>query len=317
MPKVSVIVPVYNSANFLSRCIDSILSQTYKCLELLLIDDGSSDGSGEICDEYAKHDARIKVFHKKNSGTGPSRQFGYEHSTGDYVAFVDNDDYIAVNMYEVMLKAMDACGADVCACQFNHLLVGGSQEWNKNDINPNIYGVHNSIEFARYLYDGGYSNGVVCSIWNKLFKKKLLEGCTMRNGRGEEEEVNDYVNRQGCKVVVIEDVFYFWCENVTSVSHKVFGSNNYCFLEVLEQRSRWFDNDDFVKNKTLRLYCDLYVEYFYQAKKENVVIPVNRKVFFMKAYKRLIKSQSCDSKFYVRLLIFLISPSAYRIMTGI
>ena len=103
---ISVIIPVYNSAPFLPRCINSVLKQTYRYIEVLLIDDGSSDESGDICEYYATIDSRIKVFHKKNSGTGHTRQFGLEHSRGDFVAFVDNDDYIKPEMYEVMLNAL-------------------------------------------------------------------------------------------------------------------------------------------------------------------------------------------------------------------
>lgn len=310
-PLISIIVPVYNSSRFLSRCIDSIVSQTYRQLEILLIDDGSSDDSGDICDKYAKRDERIKVFHNQNAGTGPTRQFGYEHSTGELVAFVDNDDYITPNMYEVMLKALLENNADVCACQFNYVHIDGTLSWTQENVNPAIYGVHNSIEFSHFLYDGGISNGVVCSIWNKLFKSDVLRGVKMRNGRGEEEEVNDYVNKKGCKVIVIEDQFYFWCENVASVTHKAFNPKNYCFLEVLEQRAKWFDMDEFVKNETLRLYCNLFVEYFYKAKKEGVIIPSERTAFFQSAYRLLFRSKYCDSKFYARMLLFSAVPSLY------
>lgn len=94
-PKISVIVPVYNAEKYLQCCVDSILAQTFTDFELLLIDDGSRDRSGEICDEYARKDVRVKVFHKENGGASAARNLGLDHANGYYVAFVDSDDYLS------------------------------------------------------------------------------------------------------------------------------------------------------------------------------------------------------------------------------
>lgn len=93
--KISVIVPVYNVEKYLSRCIDSIISQTFSDFELILVDDGSTDSSGKICDEYGKKDGRVKVIHKKNGGQSSARNAGIENSTGEYISFVDSDDWIS------------------------------------------------------------------------------------------------------------------------------------------------------------------------------------------------------------------------------
>jgi len=103
MPKVSVVIPVYNVENYLPRCIDSVLKQTYSDFELILVDDGSPDNSGEICDAYAKKDSRVRVIHKKNAGVSAARNTGIEASQGDYIMFVDSDDYIDASMLEAML----------------------------------------------------------------------------------------------------------------------------------------------------------------------------------------------------------------------
>lgn len=114
--KVSVIVPVYNMEKYLSRCVDSILAQTYSNLEVILVDDGSKDSSPAICDKYAERDSRVKVVHKANGGPGSARNLGIEESTGDYIAFVDSDDTIKNNMYERMLKlVIDNCADMVCS----------------------------------------------------------------------------------------------------------------------------------------------------------------------------------------------------------
>lgn len=103
-PKISVIVPIYNIGQYLSRCIDSILVQTFTNFELLLIDDGSTDNSGRICDDYAKKDNRIRVFHKKNGGVALARQLGIENAIGEYSIHADGDDWVEANMLENMYK---------------------------------------------------------------------------------------------------------------------------------------------------------------------------------------------------------------------
>lgn len=106
MPKISVIVPVYNTEKYLHRCVDSILAQTYTDFELLLIDDGSTDGSGAICDELAQKDSRVRVFHQENGGVTSARKLGVKKSRGDYIYFVDSDDSIYNNALDVIYACM-------------------------------------------------------------------------------------------------------------------------------------------------------------------------------------------------------------------
>lgn len=113
MPKISIIIPIYNSEKFLNKCIDSVLVQSEKDFELLLIDDGSTDKSGSVCDEYAKKDNRIRVIHKTNAGTASARNDALDIAKGDYIAFCDNDDYISPYFYETLLNALKETGADV------------------------------------------------------------------------------------------------------------------------------------------------------------------------------------------------------------
>lgn len=117
-PKISVIVPVYNVEQYLPRCIDSILAQTFTDFELLLIDDGSTDRSGKICDEYANKDGRVRVFHKENEGISTTREFGINNALGEYIQFVDSDDWIDPNMFEEMHKKATNTNADIVGCSF-------------------------------------------------------------------------------------------------------------------------------------------------------------------------------------------------------
>lgn len=118
MYKISVIIPVYKTENYIHRCVDSVLNQTYPNLEILLIDDGSPDHCPKICDEYAKKDGRVKVIHKSNSGVSVTRNAGLENASGDYITFVDSDDFIEPDMYNQMLTiaAKNNCGVVLCDC---------------------------------------------------------------------------------------------------------------------------------------------------------------------------------------------------------
>lgn len=129
MEKLSVIVPIYNAEKHLNRCIQSIINQTYTNIELLLIDDGSKDSSGEICDKYAASDERIRVFHKKNGGVSSARNVGLDNATGYYIAFVDSDDYLMPNAYEILIKNSTAN---------NQPIIGFSLGGGKNIIQQSI-----------------------------------------------------------------------------------------------------------------------------------------------------------------------------------
>ena len=113
---ISIIIPVYNVEKYLNKCLNSVIEQTYKNIEVILIDDGSTDNSGKICDEYAKNDIRIKIIHQQNGGVSTARNNGLEHATGKYITFVDSDDYIEKEMIETMAKKIMKKNADIVIC---------------------------------------------------------------------------------------------------------------------------------------------------------------------------------------------------------
>ena len=115
MPKISIIVPIYNVEKYLDKCVSSILNQTFTDFELLLVDDGSPDRCGEMCDEYAKKDSRVKVIHRKNGGLSAARNSGIDAACGKYIGFIDSDDYIEENMYEHLYDVITKYDADI-AC---------------------------------------------------------------------------------------------------------------------------------------------------------------------------------------------------------
>lgn len=165
---VSVIVPVYNTKELLNRCVRSILNQTYNELELLLVDDGSTDGSAELCDELAQVDHRIVVIHQENSGQGVARNSALDVIKGEYIYFVDSDDYIKENAIELMIATIEEYQSDLCICGIinDHIFI--KKECRKN---PGIKTFTKEELFVSYLTEP-YVRGV---LWNKLYKASLFK----------------------------------------------------------------------------------------------------------------------------------------------
>ena len=125
-PLITVIVPVYNVEKYLTRCVDSIINQTYKNLEIILVDDGSTDSSPAICDNYAKKDSRINVIHKQNNGASSARNAALDIASGDYIGFVDSDDYINRDMYASLFDSIVDSGSDMAICESEYVVNGVS-----------------------------------------------------------------------------------------------------------------------------------------------------------------------------------------------
>lgn len=175
MELVSVILPVYNGERYLKECIDSILASTYQNLEIILIDDGSTDRSGPICDEYAERDSRIKVIHQENRGLICARNCGLSVSNGTYIAFVDADDLVSPAFYEEMVSAIEAEHADLVACEYRH-----NKEDVVNRIAPSekkLVSVQTFEEQLAILTCAPSIRGITWTgpfVWNKLYRKEKI-----------------------------------------------------------------------------------------------------------------------------------------------
>lgn len=207
---VSVIVPVYKVEPFLRRCVDSLLSQTYQNLEIILVDDGSPDCCGQICDEYAAQDARVKVIHKENGGISSARNAGLEATTGDYITFVDSDDWIEPWAYEVLRKLIREHDADIAegAMRFyrpwkpERLFLEG-----KNTKKVTVYTNRQALE---ELYFGPqlFSNISVC-VPCKLYRSSLMKDLRFVEGtRCEDVEFTPRALYYAKKIVKYDDTFY-------------------------------------------------------------------------------------------------------------
>lgn len=223
---LTVIIPVYNTAPFLKKCIESIISQLYKNLEILMIDDGSADGSGQICDEYAKADRRIKVFHKENGGVVSARKMGVELATGELITFVDSDDWIEADMYQYLIKLYEEEHSDLVTSGMIYewedrtdILLDSVEEgnYNKEEIYSNV--------LPRMIYDyKAGRRGITASVSNKLFRasllKKVIPAIDNELTLGEDGAIMYCFAAQTNKITVTKGTFYHYVQHEGSAIRK-------------------------------------------------------------------------------------------------
>lgn len=211
--KISVIVAVYNSAKYLQKCIESIIGQTYKNLEIILVDDGSTDDSSMICDEYAAKDKRIVVIHQQNIGR--TRNRGLEICTGDYIGFIDGDDRIAEDMYELLYSVIRKYDADISVCgrfieDDEHGVYGTC-----NDDGKTI--VYNTEDALRKIIEDSSINSYV---WDKLYRKEIFENYRFENGHILEDIASMYkIFMRAEKIVACNIPKYYYLQRKDSVLH--------------------------------------------------------------------------------------------------
>lgn len=209
MDLISVIIPVYNAKKLLPECIKSVLAQTYHNLEIILIDDGSSDGSGPLCDEYSAKDSRIIVIHQQNEGVASARNKGLEIASGDYISFIDNDDFIHPEFYELLLRAIKESDYQLSMSLYK----------NTYDIEPSYQSPsYNTVEVAHdklrtMLFNVDASDIPYGYIWAKLYARDLLNGIQFKEIEGEDVDFCFNVGRKINKAIVVQEHLYFWYQH--------------------------------------------------------------------------------------------------------
>lgn len=238
--KISVIVPIYKVEDYLHRCVDSIINQTYANLEIILVDDGSPDNCPMICDEYAKKDSRIRVVHKKNGGLSDARNAGIDIATGEYIMFIDSDDFVDIEMMESMMKNMIDNNVDMVVCNIKY--VYEDREVVKYNQADRILDRYEAME--EYLKDG-----VVQAVaWNKLYKKSLINDMRYKVGKTNEDEFFTYkVVDKTDKIYYNSRPFYNYIQRDSSIMGKY-------SLKRLDGVEASYERLNFIKER----YPDLY-----------------------------------------------------------
>lgn len=213
---ISVIVPVYNMEQYLEQCLESIVKQTYSDLEILLINDGSNDKSGIICEQWAKQDRRIRVYHKENGGLSDARNMGLEYAKGEYLCFVDSDDYMEADMLEKLLDALENNAAEIAVCNFVYEYLNGQEcRHHESRISKNM--VMTGREFMILTQKEKGSFGVV--VWNKLFQKEIFQNIRFPKGKFHEDEfVFHQIMYSRKKICCIPTVGYHYVQRRYSIT---------------------------------------------------------------------------------------------------
>ena len=244
MDKISVIAPVYNVEPYIRKALDSIINQTYKNLEIILVDDGSPDNCGKICDEYALKDNRIKVLHIKNSGPAVARNAGLDIATGEFIGFIDADDFFEPDMYETLYNAITKTNAGLAVCNW---YIGTENNWKRYDFFPN-----KEILTSNEAFEAFYNNMYV---WNKLYRKEVVGNLRQIETYAQDVYYTLNTFKRIEKVVCINKCLCYYRMNPTSRQHtKKFKKNFLEFLKVSDMEMEYAQEQGLfdLKNKLYR-----------------------------------------------------------------
>ncbi len=253
---ISVIIAVYNINEYIARCVESVMAQTYGNLEIILVDDGSTDGSGQICDDYARRDQRIKVVHKQNGGLSDARNAGVAASTGAYIGYVDGDDYIDPEMYEALITALTAQQAQVAVCRFRQMGEGAENQDTTGETA--VF----SREEALEIYICGHPRyQIFPCVWSKLFAREVVQGIQFAVGKSSEDimyttEVFSRIER--CAYLDIPYYNYIVDRQGSIMNQKIGERRFACEIPI------WREQADFLKEQGMEELAKKSRYYFYR-----------------------------------------------------
>lgn len=311
---ISIVVPVYKVEKYLDDCIVSIINQTYRNIEIILVDDGSPDNCGEICDRYAKSDNRIQVIHKENGGLSDARNAGIDVASGKFIAFVDSDDYIEKEYIEYLYNAIKQNNVDIAQCGINKV----DEEKNLIEKIKQQEKVITPEEDMQDLYDRSKWENIVT--WNKLYLKSLFDDCRFPKGKIHEDEFTTYkLLFKTNKIAIIDNTLYNYRINPNSIMQRNYNVKRLHAIQAMQERLKFFEdsNNKELYNKTLitLLYVirDRYVNvraYMEDSKQLQKDL--------IKLYKETYKKEVNSKKFRItermKLKLFYMMPDVYYIL---
>lgn len=313
MDRISIVVPVYNVEKYISKCIESIIEQTYTNLEIILVDDGSTDISGKICDEYAIQDDRIKVIHKKNGGISDARNAGIIISNGKYIAFVDSDDYIDRCFIEKLYNACIDFNCDISICEFTR--VKGNNALVENDYETYTAQLYDKKQECKKM------NSVVSIVvWNKLYRKDLFDDIKFPVGRGNEDLATSYkLMYKANKVIIINSKLYYYRMRENSITRMEYSIHNLDELLAIEERNEFYleNKDEDLYKSSLGAYLERLASHYYCAKKylieNNLELELIQKIKV--TYYQLLKLSNHRFEVEIKYSIIRYFPIYYVIYT--
>ncbi len=303
---VSVIVPVYKVEKYINECVDSIINQTYKNIEIILVDDGSPDNCGKICDEYTQKDERIKVVHKENGGLSSARNCGIDVANGEYITFVDSDDYILDTMVEKMVNLFENHKADVVQVSFTR-----GKFVNKNE-ETTVFCNEECIN--NYALD----NLVRPEAWGKIFKSSLIKDNKFNENikYAEDLELGLSLYKKIDKIVVSNEELYYYRENPNGITSDSVNEGRLYEAEILHNALMKEIKDTKIYNCLLYRYircCFAILNRIVECKKYEHFKDFRNKI--ISEEKEIAKNEYLGKKYQIglRILKMISNPNLYRI----
>ena len=249
MAEVSMIVPVYQVEKYIAQCIESVLNQTFQDFELILVDDGSKDQSGTICDSYAAKDDRVVVIHTENKGAAAARNTGLDHASGRYIMFLDGDDYLAENMIARLYEVIEHSEYDVVVCDFLNLLPDEKDNFIVQLQEKTVSG-REVLECLK----NGKNYGVLTIVWNKIYKRKVVENLRFPAGKYFEDEFfSDQLYLNSDQIHVISDVLCYHRVLATSTMNTQRTENYLDLLDALQERIKIYLKYGYSQDETYKV----------------------------------------------------------------
>ncbi|WP_160689425.1 glycosyltransferase [Clostridium sp. C2-6-12] len=312
---ISIIVPVYNVEKYLPQCINSLINQTFKNLEIILVDDGSLDTSGEICDEFSKIDNRIIVIHKENNGLSSARNAGLEIAKGDYIGFVDSDDWLDENMYEILFKLIKDNDSDISCCKF---FKAADSDEKIPIINNEIIQSFTNIEGLNNFYTDLYTQTVVA--WNKLYNRNLFDNIVYPTGKIHEDEGTTYkLFYKANKITYTNKPLYYYRTTPDSITTRKFNKKRLDIIDVYDEKIEFIRtiNNEPIYSKTLKWYLFTLINCYFECSanmenNEEYLALIKKKV--SETYKEYNRSKEKQLHWIILFSIFRINPKLYKII---
>lgn len=288
---ISVIVPIYKVEKYLKRCVNSLLNQSYSDFELILVDDGSPDNCGNICEEYAAKDKRIRVIHKENGGLSDARNAGLRIARGEYIAFVDSDDWVATNYLETLLKVIELTDSDICECEVLKT-TGEIEKYKKKDEKYTSYSSEKALEL------------LICDkilhqyVWNKLYKRSCLKDIPFAVGKINEDEFWTYqVFGNARQITKISNVLYYYFQRGSSIMGNHYNLKRLDALEAKSLRQQYIEKNFPVLTEVSKI--NLFESCIYSGQMTLKFLEKNEKKQAKIIIDNIRKQYSCD----IRLLL--------------
>lgn len=314
---ISIIIPVFKVEEYLEKCVDSIINQTYTNLEIILVDDGSPDNCGKICDEYAKKDTRVRVIHKENGGLSSARNAGLDVASGEYVSFVDSDDYIKENFIEVLYNLCVENKCDISEC--GYLRFQDEYESLEDSETISDIKIYSNYEMQKKIYGEECVKTVV--VWNKLYKKYIYEILRFPDKKVHEDEYTTYKAffNTRTNIAVTNLNLYFYRINQNGITGQKFNVKRLDALEALEERKRfYFENGQKeLYDMATNAYMSMLIEYYFKARKnidnaDKYLKNIKKRV--EQNTKEILKMENINWKVKLLYKIFSISPTLYSFL---